>query len=761
MQVIGYTDRLSVRQGESVKFMVSCLAPQYEASLVRLIHGDTNPIGPGFKEERIASTINKTYRGREQRIYLGSYVSIPDSTVLNPPGSFTLQAWIYPTTPMKGVQGLMTKWDASESGSAYGLFINDRGELAFWIRGEKGAVHRVSSGQPMRAKNWYFAAAAYDAAKGTIQLWQQPVAIWPNDTSRVHRQEAVAVGTLGKSSAPFLIAAHRRAGAVPAALVDGLFNGKIDGPKVLSGALGADEISALAQLGEPSARIRQTVIASWDFSQEIASARAIDTSANKLHGSVINMPARAMTGRNWSGRETDFKNATSEYGAIYFHDDDLDDAGWDCDFDDFDLRVPGDLPSGVYAARLQAGESFDYVPFFVRPAGKAQAKTLFLVPTFSYMAYGNEHLPSRPGRAEKQLKMSLEELLGLGTPYEQALFRYMDSNRLTSFYEFHSDGSGVAYTTRLRPLANLRPLYRKPATQFKSTHQFNEDLYLVDWLTAMGHDFDIATDEDLHSEGKELLAQYRVILTGSHPEYWSGNMYSALEDYLNEGGRLMYLGGNGFYWVTSVDPARPHIIEIRRSESGVRTWQADPGEYFHSTSGELGGLWRYRNKTPQRIVGIGMTATGGEPARPYRRLPPSKDPRAAFMFEGIGETEIMGDFGLHMTAAAGWELDRADPALGTPHHALVVATSFGHSDSYQLTVEEMWKGDPTLGGTRCPDVRADIVFFEYPNGGAVFSVGSISYCGSLSPNNYKNNISRLTHNTLIGLLQDVIPVGKT
>jgi N,N-dimethylformamidase len=233
-------------------------------------------------------------------------------------------------------------------------------------------------------------------------------------------------------------------------------------------------------------------------------------------------------------------------------------------------------------------------------------------------------------------------------------------------------------------------------------------------------------------------------------------MLTALEAYLGGGGRLMYLGGNGFYWVTSFDPERPHIIECRRSESGVRTWQAEPGEYYHSTTGELGGLWRYREKVPQRIVGVGMTATGGEPARPYRRLPASEDPRVAWMFEDIPD-RILGDFGLHMGAAAGWELDRVDTALGTPPHAIVVATSFGHSDVYQLSVEDLWKTDPNVGGTSCPDVRADITFFEYPNGGAVFSVGSISYCGSLSYNNYMNNISKLTENVLTAFEGDDAP----
>ena len=46
--VHGYADRLSVAPGETIEFKVSCDEPgSYRADLVRLIHGDTNPVGPG------------------------------------------------------------------------------------------------------------------------------------------------------------------------------------------------------------------------------------------------------------------------------------------------------------------------------------------------------------------------------------------------------------------------------------------------------------------------------------------------------------------------------------------------------------------------------------------------------------------------------------------------------------------------------------------------------------------------------------------
>ena len=35
-----------------------------------------------------------------------------------------------------------------------------------------------------------------------------------------------------------------------------------------------------------------------------------------------------MTGHNWTSREEHFIHAPAEYGAIHFHDDDLEDAGW-------------------------------------------------------------------------------------------------------------------------------------------------------------------------------------------------------------------------------------------------------------------------------------------------------------------------------------------------------------------------------------------------------------------------------------------------
>jgi N,N-dimethylformamidase len=55
----------------------------------------------------------------------------------------------------------------------------------------------------------------------------------------------------------------------------------------------------------------------------------------------------------------------------------------------------------------------------------------------------------------------------------------------------------------------------------------------------------------------------------------------------------------------------------------------------------------------------------------------------------------------------------------------------------------------TIPGAKPRDlIHADLTFFETPNGGAVFSVGSITFCGSLPTNRFNNDISQLLDNVV-------------
>src|SRR4026208_1737493 len=85
---------------------------------------------------------------------------------------------------------------------------------------------------------------------------------------------------------------------------------------------------------------------------------------------------------------------------------------------------------------------------------------------------------------------------------------------------------------------------------------------------------------------------------------------------LGRGGRLMYMGGNGFYWRASYPSAHPGMIEMRRAEDGTRAWVESVGEYYHSSTGEYGGLWRRQGPAPNALAGVGFVAPGlGRSAR--------------------------------------------------------------------------------------------------------------------------------------------------
>jgi N,N-dimethylformamidase len=109
---------------------------------------------------------------------------------------------------------------------------------------------------------------------------------------------------------------------------------------------------------------------------------------------------------------------------------------------------------------------------------------------------------------------------------------------------------------------------------------------------------------------------------------------------------------------------------------------------------------------------------------------------------------LIGDFGSLLGGAAGVELDGANRKLGTPPHALVVARSEGHSQLYFLCPEETPFHHPVMSGAENPRVRADLLFYETPAGGGVFTTGSISWCASLAHEGYENNVARITGNVL-------------
>lgn len=728
-EYLGYPDRISVPAGERIEFRLSGKRPQVNVEVLRMRCADVDAKGPGFRYDVIPSAVDGAHPCIHQEIRPGSCAVIGHGGSLAAADrGWSFGAFIYPTRIAGKPNAVMGNW-CEKTGHGYGLEIDTAGHPVLIV----GGAGRFTLDASVPQAVWSFVCASLDRETGeaTVSLIVPQDGLRPAAAcSRTFRMDGAV---LTDSGLDFLIAAHH---LDEQDRYTAHFDGKIEAPRVFAAVMDA------AALQNCDARPRTgatttDMVAFWDFSRDITGLSIEDISPNRLHGRLLQLPRRGVTGFFWSGAVHDFRLAPGEYAAIHFHSDDIHDCQWQTTFS---LDVPDDWRTGFYALRLTpvgqeaGGPCESYVTFFVTPGKNTKRADLVVVLSVAtYLAYANSAL--------RLYQVHFETLM------EHVLWLPMDDLYLQehpevgqSTYDCHVDGSGRAFSSWLRPILNMRP----------RGYWFNliNDTHILDWLEEKGIAYDVITDVELDREGARALKPYRAMITPTHAEYFSFGMMNGIMEYQNGGGRHISMGGNAFYWRCGFHPAAPEALEVRRGMAGTRTWESAPGEVHLAGTGEPGSLWRHSGFAPQKLVGVGFSAMINDTCGYYKRLPDSHDPRASFIFEGTGADERFGDFGFRYNGAVGSEIDRVDHELGTPRHALVLATSEGLGAGALPTPEEFRTMVDGLDGTQNALVRADMVFFETANGGAVFSTGSITYGTTLGYNNYDNNISMITLNVV-------------
>ena len=712
LPVTGYLDRFSHRPGETFRAHVSQFEPgPCRIRLVRVICADPNQAGPGMRMDDLSGVLDQQFTARRQAIALGSYgitAALPRRDGL---AACTWTTLVHTAAPQR--PGALFTEEAPAAAVHLSLTPHGAEARLTW----PGGSVRLATGTALQARTWYRLTLSADPGSGHIRLTQAPLSGSPLSTEASHPGLHLPEGGI------VLLAAEN------AADPSSHFTGKLEAPAIHAGL-----------------DTEASVIAAWDFSDGIGTQIATDRGLHARHATLVNLPARGMVGASWTGREMCWRHAPGDYGAIRFHADDLDDCGWESDFS---WTVPADLGSGAYAFHLTCAGGEDWLPFYVLPnRGGPHRKVAFLASTFTYQVYANH----ARGNADAEY---LERVKAWGAyPHNPDHFPLYGR----STYNRHPDGSGISISSRRRPILTMRPgflTFNDPAGS--GLRHYPADSHLIAWLDAKGIEADIITDEDLDDEGPSILAPYKVVMTGSHPEYHTPRTLDALQHYVDHGGKFTYLGGNGFYWRIARVAELPHIIELRRAEGGIRAWDAEAGEYYHQLDGGYGGLWRRNRRPPQMLAGVGFSGQGTFEGTHYRRLPASHDPAFAWMFDGI-EGDIIGDYGLSGGGAAGFELDRADYALGTPAQTVILARSEDPPASFVTVPEELLSHLATVTGEPPRDLmRGEIVYFDTPSGGAVFAVGSITFCGSLwhpGLGGFTGNVSRLLENVLRRFLEE-------
>lgn len=347
----------------------------------------------------------------------------------------------------------------------------------------------------------------------------------------------------------------------------------------------------------------------------------------------------------------------------------------------FSLVVPVEWPSGIYTAKcVDESESLFYIPFIIKPNPAHQNPLLVLANCNTWNAYNPEFGYSRYAGPPNEVQLELSFLR--------------------------------PYTTMFNPGETDTNFNSAGQYGFTSKHQLRGELWVVNWLAGSGYHADVVTDIDLHA-GIEGLANYSALIITTHPEYWTIQMYGNLENYLGQGGKLLYLGGNGIFDAVDISAD----LKVMTVFGGVFTRNR---------------LFTQLGLPESRLLGVATPLMAGStnntlqangnnfPERcEYRAEPPPlfQDTHRFFDRTGLQPGDVFGKRGWYLatgqqtplsienSGASGGEVDRTDS--NSPANIQILATG------------------------QNPGPHAEMTYYDHPGGGFVFSAGSITFGGSL------------------------------
>jgi hypothetical protein len=360
--------------------------------------------------------------------------------------------------------------------------------------------------------------------------------------------------------------------------------------------------------------------------------------------------------------------------------------------------------SGLYYfhASTPSGLRFAF-PWVVAPA-KPRAAIAVLACNITWNAYNNFGGRSNYINADQLPAVPIVNS-------RQELSRYTDAEHQTWGYPAYAPLS----FERPEPLNNisLAEKLTDPIEGRLACAVAPAEWRLLGWLEREGFAYELYGETQLHHDVLDLSA-YRVLVLSVHPEYWTRKMYARVKRWVfEEGGRLVYLGGNGLN--CEVDLPGDDTLVVHNGS--IRSlWPSGIGAESR---------FALRVESEANLLGVVFDPAGIMTGAPYRVVD-----AAHWVFAGTGlhNGDLFGVNSLHMRCpggASGHETDKVSSSSPRGVHLLAKGTN------------------PDNGG-------AEMVHFETPGGGAVFSAGSICYPSSLPVD---EPLSRVTTNVLKRFLE--------
>jgi len=368
--------------------------------------------------------------------------------------------------------------------------------------------------------------------------------------------------------------------------------------------------------------------------------------------------------------------------------------------------VPAPSRSGLYYlwARTPSGRTFSF-PWVVAPS-EPRVKIAVLASTNTWNAYNNFggrsnyiNPGSLPATPTINARLDLARYISRDSPWSIA-----DADFKPLAFERPEPGNHIFDNPPWDGSSITDPIQGR-----MQCGQAPGEWRLNGWLEREGFEYDYYAEAQLH-DGTLPLDFYKVLILSVHPEYWTREMFQKVEKWVHEGGRLLYLGGNGLNCEVTIENDA-----IMRCVSYDDT--KDPASRHESRM--------HRTYKPEAgLLGIAFTDPGAMTAAPYRVIDADH-----WVFEGteLAKGELFGVKSLHERVpggASGHETDKMTP-------------------SSPLNIRHLAKGTNVDGG------GADMVYAETGKG-AVFSAGSITWVSSLFPDQH---VSSITKNVIRRFLQ--------
>jgi hypothetical protein len=287
-------------------------------------------------------------------------------------------------------------------------------------------------------------------------------------------------------------------------------------------------------------------------------------------------------------------------------------------------------------------------------------------------------------------------------------------------------GSGVYGDAALTTLKRPNPAASPVLSGFDQNHLAHGELWILSWLTSLlGHPPDVYTDLDYdypYGDAGNAVTRakgYDAIVLSTHPEYWTLLEWANLRSFLDDGGTLLYLGGNGIFESMSYGPQNCHHPDCTQ------------GIYLNGQEGgpRAPALFRTLGLDERSLLGVQTAkclAVNADTDRAYDVL----DLQHPIMVGANITTSPIGapDRDAGIVGASGHEIDRRTYDSNATNGWLPCG----------LTPPEMQGPPPTLPLpanlvvlAEGQDQEAEMVYYTKASGGFVFSVGSIYFGMSL------------------------------